>query len=424
MSQSPATTLASESPGQGASAPGGSLLGHYKPAGVSLEHVTKRFGSVVAVDDLSLEVEPGEFLVLLGPSGCGKSTVLRLVAGLEEPTEGTVRIGGEVVNDVDPKDRDVAMVFQSYALYPHLSVRKNIEFPLRARRIPAHEREALVDNVARDLQLDKLLERKPGQLSGGQRQRVALARAIVRRPKVFLMDEPLSNLDAQLRAEMRVELAELQARLGITVIYVTHDQTEATTLGHRMAVLHDGVLQQLDQPAVVTRHPANAFVAGFVGNPPMNILKAQVVSQGGAGGALAVVFPGAGSPVSLGSEGSAAALPPAVPTPSPQVGSQRPLPALRDGEEVLVGLAPDALTPAEAGELMATVSLVELLGRERHVVCKLPGGQRVVAELASSPRNGSSLAQEELHAGQRIRLSVDKSQMHFFDVATGARLGP
>jgi multiple sugar transport system ATP-binding protein len=231
------------------------------------------------------------------------------------------------------------------------------------------------------------------------------------------MDEPLSNLDAQLRAEMRVELAELQARLGITVIYVTHDQTEATTLGHRMAVLHDGVLQQLDRPAVVSRHPANAFVAGFVGNPPMNILKAQVVSQGGA---LAVLFPEAEDPVSLDSEGSAAGVPPA----SPEVGSQGPTPALRDGEEVLVGLAPDALIPAEAGELVATVSLVELLGRERHVVCKLPGGQRVVAELASSPRNGSSFAQEELHAGQTIRLSVDKSQMHFFDRATGARLGP
>jgi len=202
----------------------------------------------VAIDDLSLDVLPGEMLVLLGPSGCGKSTVLRLVAGLEEPTAGLVYIADEVVNGVDPKDRDIAMVFQSYALYPHLSVRRNIEFPLRARGVGREEREAAANAVAGELHLDKLLDRKPGQLSGGQRQRVALARAIVRRPRAFLMDEPLSNLDAQLRAEMRIELAELQARLGITVIYVTHDQTEAMTLGHRVAVLRDGVLQQLGTP--------------------------------------------------------------------------------------------------------------------------------------------------------------------------------
>ena len=222
---------------------------------VALEGITKSYGPVTAIRDLTLEARAGEFLVLLGPSGCGKTTALRLVAGLEDPTSGTVRIGGRVVNDVDAKDRDVAMVFQSYALYPHLSVGRNIEFPLRARQVPASQRRQLVATVAESLRLEQLLDRKPAQLSGGQRQRVALARAIVRRPRAFLMDEPLSNLDAQLRVQMRAELVELHTRVDITILYVTHDQVEAMTMGQRIAILNEGVLQQLDTPEAVYRLP-------------------------------------------------------------------------------------------------------------------------------------------------------------------------
>src|SRR5215203_1872642 len=217
-------------------------------AGVRFEHVTKRFGDVVAVDDLDLQVEDREFLVLLGPSGCGKSTALRMIAGLEEPTEGTILIGDRRVDGVDPKDRDLSMVFQSYALYPHKSVRQNIEFPLRSRKVPAAERDQLVADVASQLGLTGLLNRKPRQLSGGQRQRVALARAIVRRPAVFLMDEPLSNLDAKMRTQTRADLVELQHRLGTTFVYVTHDQVEAMTMATRVAVLNEGALQQLGPP--------------------------------------------------------------------------------------------------------------------------------------------------------------------------------
>ena len=229
---------------------------------------------------MTLDARPGEFLVLLGPSGCGKSTVLRLIAGLEAPTAGAIRIGGRAMNRVVTKDRDVAMVFQSYALYPHLNVRKNIEFPLRSRGVARDEIKEIVPRVATSLRLDGLLGRKPAALSGGQRQRVALARALVRRPKVFLMDEPLSNLDAQLRVEMRAELVELHRQLGITILYVTHDQIEAMTMGQRIAILKDGVLQQLDTPEQVRDAPANAFVASFVGSPPMNILSGSIIGAG------------------------------------------------------------------------------------------------------------------------------------------------
>src|SRR5829696_6133302 len=245
-------------------------------AGVRFDHVTKRFGDVLAVDDLDLQVEDREFLVLLGPSGCGKSTALRMIAGLEEPTEGSIRLGDRRVDGVDPKDRDLSMVFQSYALYPHKSVRQNIEFPLRSRKVPAAERDRLVSDVVAQLGLTGLLDRKPRQLSGGQRQRVALARAIVRRPAVFLMDEPLSNLDAKLRGHMRAELKHMQHTLGITTIYVTHDQIEAMTLAHRVALLERGVLQQLDTPANIYNKPANLFVAGFIGSPAMNFLEGSL----------------------------------------------------------------------------------------------------------------------------------------------------
>ena len=252
-------------------------------ASVSFASVTKNFGDVVAVDDLTLDVPDREFLVLLGPSGCGKSTALRMIAGLDEPTSGTISIGDQVVNGVEPKDRDIAMVFQSYALYPHKSVRQNIEFPLLPRHVDKAERARLVGEAASMLGLAELLDRKPRALSGGQRQRVALARAIVRRASVFLMDEPLSNLDAKLRTQTRAELIELHRRLETTFIFVTHDQIEAMTMATHVAILESGVLQQVGHPQDVYDRPANLFVARFIGNPPMNTLPATVVASVGDG---------------------------------------------------------------------------------------------------------------------------------------------
>jgi ABC-type sugar transport system ATPase subunit len=353
---------------------------------VALEGITKSYGPVTAIRDLTLEARAGEFLVLLGPSGCGKTTALRLVAGLEDPTSGTVRIGGRVVNDVDAKDRDVAMVFQSYALYPHLSVGRNIEFPLRARQVPASQRRQLVATVAESLRLEQLLDRKPAQLSGGQRQRVALARAIVRRPRAFLMDEPLSNLDAQLRVQMRAELVELHTRVDITILYVTHDQVEAMTMGQRIAILNEGVLQQLDTPEAVYRRPANAFVAGFVGSPPMNILRGRAVAEDDA---LWVAVPG----------GRVGLSPPLV-----RAVEDR---ALR---EVVVGLRPEALSLDPNGTIAAAVSLVELVGHEQHVALRLPGGQLVWIRMGSeAPR---------MRTGQDVRIAATGT-VHLFDPQTG-----
>jgi len=336
-------------------------------AGVRFDHVTKRFSDVVAVDDLDLQVEDREFLVLLGPSGCGKSTALRMIAGLEEPTEGTIRIGDRRVDGVDPKDRDLSMVFQSYALYPHKSVRQNIEFPLRSRKVPAAERDRLVADVVAQLGLTGLLDRKPRQLSGGQRQRVALARAIVRRPAVFLMDEPLSNLDAKMRTSTRAELVELHARLGTTFVYVTHDQVEAMTMASRVAVMNDGALQQVGPPQAVYDRPENVFVAQFIGSPPMNILAGAVVDDGGvrtvqaAGGVLRV---------------------------TPEVAS---LLGQRGTGEVLVGVRPEHLVVAGSG-LPAKLRVVESLGHERHLLCELQDAREVIVRTAagrhSSPRPG------------------------------------
>src|SRR3954463_1497637 len=246
-------------------------------AGIELEQLTKSFdGGVTAVDGVSLRIEDGEFVVLVGPSGCGKSTLLRMIAGLEEVTAGTVRIDGIDVTELAPRRRDVAMVFQTYALYPHMSVRQNIGYGLKVRRTPKAEARRRVDEVAELLGLGDLLERKPAHLSGGQRQRVAMGRAIGREPKAFLMDEPLSNLDAKLRVSMRAELARLHEQLGVTTVYVTHDQVEAMTLGQRVAVLRDGVLQQVDTPQKLFRHPENLFVAAFIGSPSMNLIDADV----------------------------------------------------------------------------------------------------------------------------------------------------
>ena len=245
-------------------------------AQVVLDHVTKQFGNVTAVNDLSISVRDKEFLVLVGPSGCGKTTALRMVAGLEEVSGGTISIGDRVVNDVSPKDRDIAMVFQSYALYPHMNVYDNMAFGLKMRHIPKEEIGRRVKEAASILGIEMLLDRKPKALSGGQRQRVALGRAIVREPAVFLMDEPLSNLDAKLRVATRAELIKLHQRLQTTIIYVTHDQVEAMTMGTRIAVMRDGVLQQLESPKNIYEHPANMFVAGFIGSPAMNFFDVGV----------------------------------------------------------------------------------------------------------------------------------------------------
>jgi len=246
-------------------------------ASVTYDHVTKKFGEVIAVNDFDVEIKDKEFLVLVGPSGCGKTTALRLVAGLEEITTGNIYIGERLVNDVAPKDRDIAMVFQSYALYPHMSVYDNLAFGLKLRKTPKAEIDRRVKNAAEILQIGALLDRKPKQLSGGQRQRVALGRAIVREPKVFLMDEPLSNLDAKLRVQTRAEISKLHQRLQTTIIYVTHDQVEAMTMGTRIAVMNNGLLQQLDTPQTLYDKPANMFVAGFIGSPAMNFFDARLV---------------------------------------------------------------------------------------------------------------------------------------------------
>jgi multiple sugar transport system ATP-binding protein len=369
---------------------GTSVLSRVDATSVSLVEVSKRFGDVEAVNSLFLEVQAGELLVLLGPSGCGKSTVLRLVAGLEDPTAGTIRIGGEVVNDVEPSERDVAMVFQSYALYPHMTVRKNIEFPLRARHVDSDTRDKMVNEVARSLQLEQMLDRKPGQLSGGQRQRVALGRAIVRRPRVFLMDEPLSNLDAQLRLEMRAELVELHARLGITLLYVTHDQIEAMTMGDRIAIMSDGVLQQLDTPQKVHDLPANAFVAGFIGFPPMNIIPARLSDQGGS--------------MTAQIRGGSFVLP------TPLAVAARRLGLV----EVLLGARPDALRISPEGTVDAKVSLVESFGRDHHAACRLLGGQLVAVRLDDGDTTN-------YRTGDPVRL-VATGDLHLFEPLKGERV--
>jgi len=247
---------------------------------ILLDKLVKKFGKVIAVNNITLEIKDGEFFTLLGPSGCGKTTTLRLVAGLEYPDQGRIYMDGQDVTDLPPKDRDVAMVFQNYALYPHMSVFDNIAFPLKIRKVPKQEIRRKVKEVAEMLQINELLDRKPRQLSGGQQQRVALARAIVREPKVFLLDEPLSNLDAKLRVYMRAELKALQKRLGVTTIYVTHDQVEAMTMADRIAVMNEGIVQQIGTPADIYHKPANTFVAGFIGSPPMNFIECSLLTEG------------------------------------------------------------------------------------------------------------------------------------------------
>ena len=364
-------------------------------AKVVFDHVTKRFGDVVAVRDLVLDIADREFLVLLGPSGCGKSTALRMVAGLEDASDGEILIGDRVVNDVEPKDRDVAMVFQSYALYPHMTVAGNIAFPLKSRKVGTAERDKLVADSAAALGLSDLLARKPAQLSGGQRQRVALARAIVRRPQAFLMDEPLSNLDAKLRVQTRAELIELQRRLETTVIYVTHDQVEAMTMGHRIAIMRDGVLQQVGPPQEVYDTPANLFVANFIGTPPMNMVPGRVVaSDAGGAGSLAVELPGA-----------------RVELPPELAGRL----AQRGVGEVVIGVRPEHLLLGTDGAVPAFVSVVESLGHERHVICRLEDGTMVIT------RQAADLPAPDV--GDAVRLQAESARFHVFDADSGARVG-
>jgi multiple sugar transport system ATP-binding protein len=351
--------------------------------------VTKRFGRTVAVDELTLEIEDGEFLVLVGPSGCGKSTALRMIAGLEEISEGDLYIGSRRVNDLAPKDRDVAMVFQSYALYPHMSVYDNLAFALQLRHVPRSEIGARVRDAAAILGIANLLDRKPKQLSGGQRQRVALGRAIVREPQVFLMDEPLSNLDAKLRVEMRAEIGKLHQRLGVTTVYVTHDQVEAMTMGDRIAVLRDGLLQQVDAPMTLYDSPANVFVATFIGSPSMNILRARV------GGSSDGVF--------LETDGFR------LPAPAPRA----PELVERVGQELLLGIRPEHLETRELAEnvdatIQAGVEVAEPMGSE--IVLHLRAGQDTVTARVD-PRT-------RVAPGDVVELAVDLERIHLFDPDT------
>ncbi|MGZ4704111.1 MAG: ABC transporter ATP-binding protein [Acidimicrobiales bacterium] len=367
---------------------------------VVFEGVTKRFGDVTAVDQLDLEVLNEEFMVLLGPSGCGKTTALRMIAGLETATEGTLRIGDRVVNDVEAKDRNVSMVFQSYALYPHMTVAKNIESPLLARkvRVPGEaeprkltkaERTEQVADAARTLGLSELLGRKPAALSGGQRQRVALGRAIVSQPDVFLMDEPLSNLDAKLRAQTRLELVALHERVATTFLYVTHDQVEAMTMATRIAIMTEGRLQQVGAPQAVYERPQNLFVARFIGSPPMNTITGVYVVD--AGEAFVQVGDGRFAVTSAG---------------------DRPA---TDGAKVVLGVRPEHLvvTGDGATSVASTVRAVEWLGHERHVICDVDGTSVIVRQ----PSEGAPPA-----VGETVRLGAAPGEIHLFDPDTSERI--
>jgi multiple sugar transport system ATP-binding protein len=375
-------------------------------AEIVLEHVTKRYpDGATPVRDLSLRIADGEFVILVGPSGCGKSTTLNMIAGLEEVSDGELRIGGQRVNEKTPRERDIAMVFQSYALYPHMTVRENIAFPLTLAKMGKPEIAAQVEATARTLDLTELLDRKPSQLSGGQRQRVAMGRAIVRRPKAFLMDEPLSNLDAKLRVQMRAEIARLQKHLGTTTVYVTHDQTEAMTLGDRVVVLRAGEAQQIGTPDELYHHPANLFVAGFIGSPAMNFFTAETTATGVRLPFGEVAAPAGGRPGG-----------------------------------VIVGVRPESFEDAsllDATErhrsltFRVNADLVESLGADKYVYFSIPGtsvrsdhlrelaadtpidGNRYVARVSADSRAGT---------GHPVDLALDTARLHVFDPGTGVNL--
>ena len=389
-------------------------------ARVTLSGLTKTYaGGVTAVDGLSLDIEDGEFLVLVGPSGCGKSTALKMIAGLEEITAGEVAIGGEVVNDFAPRDRDIAMVFQSYALYPHMTVFDNIAFSLQIARLPKAEIQQRVAEVARILQLEDYLKRRPGNLSGGQRQRVAMGRAIIRQPSVFLMDEPLSNLDAKLRVQMRSEIAQIQHRLRVTTIYVTHDQVEAMTMGDRVALMRDGVLQQVDTPTKIYDHPANTFVASFIGSPAMNLYRARLE---GTPAACRLI---------LGKSQLA------VPS---SIFAGRPALVGKIGGDIIVGIRPEDMEDAELApghpldqRLTAPVVITESLGSDQMVhfsidapVAKVADqdtlDEIVVTEGVTSTCIGRFGARSRARPGQSVTVAIACDRLHFFDAASGVAI--
>ena len=380
--------------------------------GINLVEVSKVYpGGVQAVDGVSLEIADGEFMVLVGPSGCGKSTLLRMIAGLEEVTDGTITIGDADVTDMQPRQRDIAMVFQNYALYPHMSVRDNLGFGLKLRKVAKAVREQRVNEVAKVLGLETLLDRKPGALSGGQRQRVAMGRAMVREPKAFLMDEPLSNLDAKLRVSMRAELSRLHERLGVTTVYVTHDQVEAMTLGQRVAVMRDGLLQQVDTPQNLFHHPSNLFVAAFIGSPSMNLVDAEVADGAVRFGSYDLALP-AGSPMANASR------------------------------RVILGMRPTDFEHAAGADpslprMQVKADVVEELGAETHVIFAVDA-PRVSAEAvraATEDEDGALFADDQraqftarvdgrnrVLPGDEINLAVDTGGFHFFEPETGASL--
>ena len=385
-----------------------------------MDHVTKRYGDgYEAVKDMNLEIGDGEFVILVGPSGCGKSTALRMIAGLEDITEGELRIGGQVMNDRAPKDRDIAMVFQNYALYPHMSVRENMGFALKLAKAPKEEITRKVEEAARVLDLTEHLDRKPGQLSGGQRQRVAMGRAIVRDPAAFLMDEPLSNLDAKLRVQMRTEVARLQSRLGTTTVYVTHDQTEAMTLGDRVAVMRAGVLQQVGSPAELYNAPLNLFVAGFIGSPAMNFMPAQV-----SGDRVTLPF----GEVTVPAE------------------ARERLGRVGEGRPVIAGIRPESFEDAaligdardRGATFRTTIDVVESMGSELYAYFTVESDRlesQELAELAEDsgagevPGAGSEgqivarlEAASRVRRGEEAELWVDTTKLHFFDPESGRNL--
>jgi multiple sugar transport system ATP-binding protein len=400
-------------------------------AQIILDQVEKVYpGGVKALDDFSLDVKDGEFMVLVGPSGCGKSTALRSIAGLEEITGGKIMIGDRVVNDLPPKDRDIAMVFQNYALYPHMTVEQNLAFGLQLRKTPKDEIKRRVNEAAKMLGLEQYLKRKPAALSGGQRQRVAMGRAIVREPQAFLMDEPLSNLDAKLRVSMRASLNQLHERLGVTTVYVTHDQVEAMTLGHRVCVLRDGRLQQVDTPQALFENPVNLFVAGFIGSPAMNFASADLVRDDGP----AVTFAGFRLPV-----------------PEQEIDNN---PGLSNyfGKKVILGIRPSDFEDASLGNadtagnsatMSVTTGVTEELGSEIHVIFTIdaPPVEHASIAQAQSTDDGSDdetvaaliggktlwtarvSARSRVRPGQPITLSVDTHNLQFFDPDSGLAIG-
>ena len=393
-------------------------------ADVAFENVSKEFpGGTFAVDDLSLDIPDGEFLILVGPSGCGKTTALRLIAGLEKPTAGTIRIGAETVNGVSPRDRDIAMVFQNYALYPHMTVEQNLAFGLEQRKTPKDEIRRRVTEVARLLGLDEYLKRKPAALSGGQRQRVAMGRAIVREPQAFLMDEPLSNLDAKLRVSMRASLSQLHERLGVTTVYVTHDQVEAMTLGQRVCVLRDGRLQQVDTPQTLFNSPVNLFVAGFIGSPAMNFADARLVRDDGA----AVIFAGHRLAV-----------------PDSLLAARPGLDGFFD-RDVILGIRPSdfedgALAEPAWPRMPVRTTVTEELGSEINVIFGIdapPVQHASIAQAATDnpddeviPIAGDKTmwtarvaARSSIKPGQDAELAVDNTNLQFFEADSGLSIG-